>query len=150
MSECLICIYFDLCRGHRDAVTCVAVTLDGKLMCSGSKDKTVRIYNTGNKQLISSTAVHDGPVRCVLFSKSAQLTITGGADFKVKVWFIEDMSLMHVFEEYVTPITAIVLTPDTSFLLIGTSCHTSVAYCLLSALRRAINSTDLQMCALDR
>lgn len=103
-------------------MTCVAVTVDGKLVCSGSKDKTVRIYNASSKQLVSSTAVHDGSVRCVLFSKSAQLAITGGADFKVKVWFVEDMTLMHVFEEYVTPITAIALTPDTSFLLVGKFC----------------------------
>jgi WD40 repeat protein len=98
---------------------CVATTLDGRLLCSGSKDKSIRIYNAVSNQLISATAVHDGAVRCVLFSKSSQLIITGGADFKVKVWFVDDMSAMHVFEEYVTPITAIALTPDTSFLLIG-------------------------------
>lgn len=53
-------------RGHTKAILCLAVVSD--LICSGSADKTVRIWRKGIERSYSCLAVlegHRGPVKCL-------------------------------------------------------------------------------------
>ncbi|KAL2510198.1 Transducin/WD40 repeat-like superfamily protein [Forsythia ovata] len=88
-------------RGHTKAILCLAVVSD--LLCSGSADKTVRIWRRGIENNYDCLAVfhgHRGPVKCLtasVNSKTAQdvtdsgnsyLVYSGSLDFDIKIWQI--------------------------------------------------------------
>ncbi|CAA2958203.1 protein JINGUBANG-like [Olea europaea var. sylvestris] len=88
-------------RGHTKAILCLAVVSD--LLCSGSADKTVRIWKGGIGKSYSCLAVfegHRGPVKCLtasVDSKNAKdvteygtsyLIYSGSLDFDIKIWQI--------------------------------------------------------------
>ncbi|KAK9277347.1 hypothetical protein L1049_006888 [Liquidambar formosana] len=90
-------------RGHTKAILCLAVVSD--LVCSGSADKTVRIWRRGVEKSYSCLAVfegHKGPVKCLTAavdgynhgrstsdnSGSSYLVYSGSLDCDIKVWQI--------------------------------------------------------------
>ncbi|XP_042497196.1 protein JINGUBANG-like [Macadamia integrifolia] len=89
-------------RGHTKAILCLAVVSD--LVCSGSADKTVRIWKRSVEKSYSCLAVlegHSGPVKCLtaavdrndsLITTSAYstsyLVYSGSLDCDIRVWQI--------------------------------------------------------------
>ncbi|XP_010272069.1 PREDICTED: vegetative incompatibility protein HET-E-1-like [Nelumbo nucifera] len=85
-------------RGHTKAILCLAVVSD--LVCSGSADKTVRIWRRGVEKSYSCLAVlegHRGPIKCLTASTAAYVNTTnssvtcyqlysGSLDCDIKVW----------------------------------------------------------------
>ncbi|KAI8528403.1 hypothetical protein RHMOL_Rhmol12G0146400 [Rhododendron molle] len=84
-------------RGHKKAILCLVVVA-ADLVCSGSADKTVRIWRRGRERDYSCLAVlegHRGPVKCLAAavdtcsgdSHSTSYNIySGSLDFDIKVW----------------------------------------------------------------
>ncbi|KAL5722314.1 hypothetical protein ACHQM5_005850 [Ranunculus cassubicifolius] len=81
-------------RGHTKAILCLGLVSD--LVCSGSADKTVRIWRRGSGRNYSCLAVlegHRGPVRCLTAtqnsnSPSSYLLYSGSLDCDIKLWQI--------------------------------------------------------------
>ncbi|KAF9623349.1 hypothetical protein IFM89_000838 [Coptis chinensis] len=86
-------------RGHTKAVLCLAIVSD--LVCSGSADKTVRIWRRGVGRCYSCLAVlegHNGPVKCLTAkddynstsstSTASYLVYSGSLDCDIKIWQI--------------------------------------------------------------
>ncbi|KAI3858612.1 hypothetical protein MKX03_017288 [Papaver bracteatum] len=90
-------------KGHKRAVLCLSVISD--LICSGSADKTIRIWrriNNGNSSSYACLAVmegHNGPVKCLttnidhnnstmMITNNSYLIYSGSLDCSIKVWKI--------------------------------------------------------------
>ncbi|KAF8407966.1 hypothetical protein HHK36_007106 [Tetracentron sinense] len=89
-------------RGHTKAILCLAVVSD--LVCSGSADKTVRIWRRGAEKSYCCLAIlegHRGPVKCLTAavdhrykftslsgSSSSYHIYSGSLDCDIKVWQI--------------------------------------------------------------
>nr|GMC60394.1 myosin heavy chain kinase B-like [Ipomoea batatas]GME13386.1 myosin heavy chain kinase B-like [Ipomoea batatas] len=82
-------------RGHEKAVLCLGVVAD--LVCSGSADKTIRIWRQRCYSCVAVLAGHDGPVKCLTAASdshnegdqtSSYLLYSGGLDGDTKVWEI--------------------------------------------------------------
>ncbi|KAJ4972621.1 hypothetical protein NE237_005795 [Protea cynaroides] len=80
-------------RGHTKAILCLAVVSD--LVCSGSADKTVRIWRRGVEKSYSCLAVlegHRGPVKCLSAAidrhDDSHLVYSGSLDCDIRVWQI--------------------------------------------------------------
>ncbi|KAI3899828.1 hypothetical protein MKW92_006594 [Papaver armeniacum] len=89
-------------KGHKRAVLCLSVISD--LICSGSADKTVRIWRRINSSSYSCLAVmegHNGPVKCLttnidhnysnstmMITNNSYLIYSGSLDCSIKVWKI--------------------------------------------------------------
>ncbi|KAL3501254.1 hypothetical protein ACH5RR_035703 [Cinchona calisaya] len=94
-------------RGHTEAILCLSVVSEN-LVCSGSADKTVRIWRRGLGKRYSCLAVfegHGGPVKCLIATKESNinhpihknnssssgnsyLVYSGSLDCDIKVWKI--------------------------------------------------------------
>ncbi|CAI9779343.1 unnamed protein product [Fraxinus pennsylvanica] len=86
-------------RGHTKAILCLTVVSD--LLCSGSADKTVRIWKRGIEKSFSCLTVfegHSGPVKCLTASVDSKnvkdvteygtsyMVYSGSLDFDIKIW----------------------------------------------------------------
>ena len=67
-------------KGHEGAVTCVAVSPDGKLIASSSKDDTVRLWDTQGNLIGKPIEEHKGAVYAVSFSPDGKFIASGGED----------------------------------------------------------------------
>ncbi|KAJ7702359.1 WD40-repeat-containing domain protein [Mycena rosella] len=83
-------------RGHTGPVTSIAFcdkdpsSNDGSILITGSWDKTIKLWDTANKDLISSTEAHSDFVKCLFVFPSLKLLVSGGSDKIVRFWDLSD------------------------------------------------------------
>lgn len=74
---------------HRDSVRAVAFSPDGSLLATGSDDKTVRLWHTGQRARIRALIGHEKPVNAVAFSPDGALLASASDDRTVRLWDVQ-------------------------------------------------------------
>ncbi|WP_293083118.1 hypothetical protein [Moorena sp. SIO4A1] len=72
-------------KGHRDWVSSVSFSPDGKLIASGSRDKTIKLWRK-NGTLLKTLRGHRAGIHSVSFSQDGQILASGSEDKTVKLW----------------------------------------------------------------
>lgn len=73
-------------KGHTDQVLSVAISPDGQTIASGSKDKTVRLWDLTTQELINSLDKHPSGVQCVVFSPDGETLASSDENGTVYLW----------------------------------------------------------------
>lgn len=73
-------------EGHGGSVTSVAFSADGQRLASGSRDKTVKIWDAATGACVQTLEGHSGWVRSVAFSADGRWLASGSHDETVKIW----------------------------------------------------------------
>src|SRR5438105_151217 len=98
-------------KAHSKDVLCVALSPDGKLLASGSKDATIKLWDVAERKELAALAGHSGPVQSVAFSPDGALLCSGEMYGQVKVWDVaarkEVATLKHE-----TSVHAVCFSPD--------------------------------------
>jgi WD40 repeat protein len=123
--------------GHRDQVFSIALSKDGKLLVSGSSDKTVKLWDVATAKVVRDFPNPDlksvfpgesapslpGWVHSVRFSPDSSQIVSAGAAPRGKayiaVWGAGDGKRLFGAERELGPIHAMALTPDGTKMLIG-------------------------------
>src|SRR4051812_17871424 len=66
-------------NGHSLGVTSLKYTRDGKILASGSEDKTVKLWNLASGKCIRTLKGHTGCVNSVAFSEDGKMLASGGS-----------------------------------------------------------------------
>ena len=72
--------------GHTGGVRSVIFSPDGKIIASGSSDRTVRLWDTETGKYIKTLTGHTGGVGKVSFSPDSSMLTSGSSDGTILVW----------------------------------------------------------------
>lgn len=72
--------------GHQDWVCSVAFSSDGKRIVSGSKDKTIRLWDVESGEHQPPFEGHQDSVNSVAFSPDGERIVSGSSDTTVRLW----------------------------------------------------------------
>jgi WD40 repeat protein len=75
---------YKIIKGHENTITCLAFDPSGQVIASGSKDWTVRLWDS--KTMRTTLSGHTGTVNAVKFSPDGRLLASCGNDRKIKIW----------------------------------------------------------------
>jgi len=73
-------------EGHADRVSSVTFSPDGKLLASGSDDKTIKLWNVATGAVVRTLVGHSESVTSVAFSPDGSLLASGSTDSTVRMW----------------------------------------------------------------
>src|SRR5882724_7512154 len=70
--------------GHSNSVDSVAFSADGKTLASGSKDKTIKLWEVATGRGLRTLAGHSDEVRSLGFSMDGRTLASGSMDNTIK------------------------------------------------------------------
>lgn len=73
-------------EGHKASVTSVSWSRDGRLLASGSYDRTARIWDAKSGECLRTLEGHKGAILNVAWSGDGRTLATAGADGAVRLW----------------------------------------------------------------
>ncbi|HLP94435.1 MAG TPA: caspase family protein [Saprospiraceae bacterium] len=103
--------------GHTQGVNGVALWPNGKLVLTGSSDKTAKLWDMKGRELQTFSG-HTAGIHAVAFSPDGSQVLTGSADSTARLWDLSGKCL-STFQGSMGGITAVLFTPDGQNLLTG-------------------------------
>ncbi|CUA76629.1 putative WD repeat-containing protein alr2800 [Nostoc sp, PCC 7120] [Rhizoctonia solani] len=109
-------------EGHKGAITSLAFSPNGKLLVSGSYDKTIRTWNAYNPSPVGNPLIgHTDIVQSVSYSVG-NIIASGSEDYTVRLWDINtSQQLGEPLEGDGRRVTAVAFSPDATLIASGTT-----------------------------
>ncbi|MBA3751481.1 WD40 repeat domain-containing protein [Candidatus Dependentiae bacterium] len=105
-------------HGHSDGITSVAISSDGKIMLTGSKDHKIVIWNRKDASFLHELTGHTNSISSVAFSPNATKILTGSLDHTARLWDVETGQEIFQLKHY-AGVSSITFSPDGTKILTG-------------------------------
>jgi WD40 repeat protein len=79
---------FDTLTGHSEPVVSIAFSRDGSTLATGSRDKTIKLWDIGSGELKSTLTGHSDSVGSIVFSRDGKTLASRSDDNTIKFWDI--------------------------------------------------------------
>ncbi|KAJ5150914.1 NACHT and WD40 domain protein, partial [Penicillium canariense] len=111
-------------EGHSDSVLSVTFSPDGHLLASGSKDRTIHLWNPATGAIIQTLEGHSGSVHSLSFSPGGHLLASGSNDKTLRIWDLATGEELHVLEGHSGSVLSVTFSPDGHLLASGSEDRT--------------------------
>jgi WD40 repeat protein len=98
--------------GHSQLVLSVAISPDGLTLVSGSRDKTIKIWNLRSGNLLRTLGGHTSDVNSVAISRDGQTLISGSGDHTIQVWNLNNGTLLRTLSGHADWVTSVAISRD--------------------------------------
>jgi WD40 repeat protein len=98
--------------GHTLAVIPVAYSPDGAHIATGSRDKTLRIWDARTGAQLASLSGHDGPIYNVEYSRDGLRMVSSSKDNTARVWDVRSGSQLAVLTGHTDFVLGAAFSPD--------------------------------------
>lgn len=103
---------------HSAEISDIAISRSGKLVASGGRDKTARVWNAKTGQLMRTLVGHTSDVNSVNFSDDETQVATGSADYTARIWTIDGKE-KNICQGHFDAVNAIAFSKDGKQLITG-------------------------------
>ncbi|MEG4054982.1 MULTISPECIES: WD40 domain-containing protein [unclassified Microcoleus] len=103
------CVY--TLPGHSSFVNSLAISPDGKILASGSWDKTIKIWNLETAELIGTLTGHSDRVNSVAISYDGKMLVSGSSDETIKFWNLHSGDLLCTFPGHSMEVNSVAINP---------------------------------------
>lgn len=104
-------------RGHYESVKAVAFTPDGKFLLTGSRDKSIKLWEVATGRELRSYLGHQSTVNDIAISSDGKFFISSSADKTAKMWNISSGELLKTFEGNTDYLTSVALSHNDKLLI---------------------------------
>jgi WD40 repeat protein len=108
-------------HGHHNTVTSLAVSADGRLLVSASRDGSVRLWrvDSGTPQAVLTPERWLSSTWVVAMSPDGRRVAAAGDDFRIRAWSLPDATLLATLPAHTNSIRALAFSPDGRLLASG-------------------------------
>ncbi len=99
-------------EGHRSDVLAVAFSPDRRTLASGSRDRTIRLWDTNTGEHKLTLEGHTSGVTCLAFSPDGNTLASGSWDHTIRLWDAETGQPLQTLEEHTDGVRSVVFSPD--------------------------------------
>ena len=111
-------------QGHGDSVWSVAWSPDGKILASGSGDKTVKLWEVATDKLLSTLQGHTDAVTSVAWSPDGKILASGSTGRMMMLWEAPTGELLSSSQGHTDAVYSVAWSPDEKTLASGSRDHT--------------------------
>ena len=82
---------------HTEAVAAIAISPDGKILASGSDDKTIKLWLLRSGKLLNTLTEHSNRISTLAISPDGEILASGSYDRTIKLWSLATGDLLQTF-----------------------------------------------------
>mgnify|MGYP000961867314 CR=1 FL=1 len=106
-------------KGHEGEISCILVTADGKTLISGSKDKTIRVWDLDTQKCLHVLEGHQDWVRSLAISNDGAKVVSGSDDWTIRVWDMKSGKCDNTIEGHTMPVVVVAISANSRFIFSG-------------------------------
>jgi WD40 repeat protein len=118
---------------HKEAVTAVALTPDGRRVITASRDQTLKIFDLMSGKEERVLTGHLGPIRVLAVTPDGDQVLSGSDDGTLKLWKLQNMEEVRTFFGHSGPVTALAVRSDGRLAISASHDHSVKVWELSSA-----------------
>jgi WD40 repeat protein len=108
-------------KGHRGAITALALSKDQRFALSAGKDNTIRMWDLATGKEVRSFKGNSDPVSCLAISPDNRFVLSGSGGTwlprrrpgtALRLWDVETGQDLRRFQGYTTPVHSVGFSPD--------------------------------------
>ncbi len=106
-------------KGHDQRVLAVAVSPDSNFVATGSRDRTVKLWELSTGREVRNFLGHDGSVNGIAFSTDGKYMLTSCSDMTAKIWEVATGKNIFTTEPTTKLLTEVAISPDMKYFVVA-------------------------------